>query len=52
MESGRDPRGFGLWVCQELASHYRGGFELDAQHQGGTKLMFWLPNREKREELV
>ena len=52
VESGRDPRGFGLWVCQELASHYRGGFELDAQHQGGTKLMFWLPNREKREELV
>ena len=51
-ESGRDPRGFGLWVCQELASHYGGGFELDALHQGGTRLVFWVPNREKREELA
>lgn len=51
-ESGRDPRGFGLWVCQELASHYAGGFELDALHQGGTRMVFWVPNREKREELA
>jgi signal transduction histidine kinase len=45
-ESGRDPRGFGLWVCQELASHYQGGFELDSSNTKGTRLVFWLPNRE------
>jgi signal transduction histidine kinase len=45
-ESGRDPRGFGLWVCQELASHYQGGFELDTSNTKGTRLVFWLPNRE------
>jgi two-component system, NtrC family, sensor kinase len=45
-ESGRDPRGFGLWVCQELASHYQGGFELDSSNTKGTRLIFWLPNRE------
>lgn len=47
-ESGLDPRGFGLWVCQELASHYRGGFELDTSHCEGTRLIFWLPNREPK----
>jgi signal transduction histidine kinase len=47
-ESGRDPRGFGLWVCQELASHYQGGFELDTSHTEGTRLIFWLPNREPK----
>jgi two-component system NtrC family sensor kinase len=47
-ESGRDPRGFGLWVCQELASHYQGGFELDTSHTKGTRLIFWLPNREPK----
>lgn len=48
-ESGRDPRGFGLWVCQELASHYGGGFELDRTTTSGTRLLFWLPNRELLE---
>lgn len=51
-ESGRDPRGFGLWVCQELASHYRGGFELDANTFDGTRLVFWLPNQELQEKEV
>lgn len=48
-ESGLDPRGFGLWVCQELASHYGGGFELDQTTTTGTRLLFWLPNREVLE---
>lgn len=48
-ESGRDPRGFGLWVCQELASQYGGGFELDLTTTSGTRLLFWLPNRELLE---
>jgi signal transduction histidine kinase len=47
-ESGRDPRGFGMWVCQELASHYQGGFELDISQLEGTRLIFWLPNRETK----
>ncbi len=49
-ESSRDPRGFGLWVCQELASHYGGGFELDLATNSGTRLVFWLPNREPGEK--
>lgn len=45
-ESGRDPRGFGLWVCQELANHLDGRFELDAAHPDQTRLVFQVPNRE------
>lgn len=48
-ENGRNPRGFGLWVCQELASHFGGGFELDQTNTSGTRLVFWLPNREVSE---
>lgn len=50
-EGGRDPRGFGLWVCQELASHHGGGFELDSGVLGGTRLVFWLPNREAAPQI-
>ena len=49
-ESGRDPRGFGLWVCQELASHHGGRFELDTTQPGQTRLVFQVPNREAPEE--
>lgn len=45
-ESSMNPHGFGLWVCRELATHYRGGFELDSSSTEGTRLVFWLPNRE------
>lgn len=45
-ESGMNPHGFGLWVCRELATHYRGGFELDTSNSEGTRLVFWLPNHE------
>ncbi len=45
-ESGMNPHGFGLWVCRELANHYRGGFELDTSNSEDTRLVFWLPNRE------
>lgn len=48
-ERGRDPRGFGLWVCHELANHYGGKFELDATREAGTRLVFSIPNRERRE---
>ena len=45
-ESERDPRGFGLWVCQELASHLQGRFELDHTRQTQTRLVFSVPNRD------
>ena len=51
-ESGDDPRGFGLWVCREIATQYGGGFDVDTQHHQGTRLVFWMPNREIHEEPV
>jgi signal transduction histidine kinase len=53
-ESGNDPRGFGLWVCREVANQFGGGFSvLDADHDAAagaaTHLMFWIPNRERHE---
>ena len=47
--SGDDPRGFGLWVCREIATQYGGGFDVDTQHQQGTRLVFWIPNRAEHE---
>jgi two-component system, NtrC family, sensor kinase len=49
-ESGDDPRGFGLWVCRELATQYGGGFDVDADHAPGTRVVFWMPNREHHEQ--
>jgi signal transduction histidine kinase len=51
-ESGDDPRGFGLWVCREIATQYGGGFDVDTKQHQGTRLVFWLPNREMHEEPV
>jgi signal transduction histidine kinase len=51
-ESGDDPRGFGLWVCREIATQYGGGFDVDSRHGQGTRLVFWMPNRETHEELA
>lgn len=51
-ESGDDPRGFGLWVCREVATQYGGGFDVDSHHGQGTRLVFWMPNRETHEELA
>lgn len=48
-ESGHDPRGFGLWVCRELANQYLGGFGLDLNTTAGTSLVFWMPNHESIE---
>ena len=50
--SGDNPRGFGLWVCREIATHYAGGFDVDIHHAHGTHLVFWMPNREANEEPV
>jgi signal transduction histidine kinase len=49
-ESGDDPRGFGLWVCREIATQYGGALAVDETHVHGTRLVFWIPNRETHEE--
>ncbi|MFM2067020.1 MAG: hypothetical protein RLZZ584_1929 [Pseudomonadota bacterium] len=49
-ESGNDPRGFGLWVCSELANQHGGSFALDETCPSGTRLVFWIPNRERHED--
>lgn len=51
-ESGDDPRGFGLWVCHEIATQYGGGFDVDERQGQGTRLVFWMPNRETHEAPV
>jgi signal transduction histidine kinase len=51
-ESGSDPRGFGLWVCQELASHQHGRFVLDTRVADGTRLVFEVPNKEFSESFA
>lgn len=51
-ESNRDPRGFGLWVCRELANHYGGKFQVASDQKSGTRLIFSVPNKERREEIA
>lgn len=48
-ESGNDPRGFGLWVCREIATQFGGGFSVIASATAATQLKFWIPNRERHE---
>jgi len=48
-ESGNDPRGFGLWVCRELATQFDGGFSVVDNADAATTLQFWIPNRERDE---
>ena len=47
-EDSNDPRGFGLWICQEFAVRYGGGFSAFEPDQisppFATRLSFWLPN--------
>ena len=48
-ESGNDPRGFGLWVCREVATQFGGGFSVVESTDASTHLLFWIPNRERHE---
>lgn len=48
-ERGNDPRGFGLWVCREVATQFGGGFSVVESTDAATHLVFWIPNREKHE---
>jgi two-component system, NtrC family, sensor kinase len=51
-ESGNDPRGFGLWVCQELATQFGGGFSVVDSTVAATHLLFWIPNRERHAHSI
>jgi two-component system NtrC family sensor kinase len=48
-ERGNDPRGFGLWVCREVATQFGGGFSVVESAAAATHLVFWVPNRERHE---
>lgn len=53
-EDGNDPHGFGLWICQEFAVRYGGGFSV-AEPDGSsptfsTRLNFWLPNGHRHDK--
>ncbi|MDD2924753.1 HAMP domain-containing sensor histidine kinase [Rhodoferax sp.] len=47
-EDSNDPHGFGLWICQEFAVRYGGGFSAaapaDIPSPFASCLSFWLPN--------
>lgn len=47
-DSGNDPRGFGLWVCREIAIQFGGGFDVVDSTEEVTCLVFWIPNRGKK----
>lgn len=53
-EDGNDPRGFGLWICQEFAVRYGGGFCADLPSSVlppfSTSLTFWLPNSHRHDK--
>lgn len=53
-EDQNDPHGFGLWICQEFAVRYGGGFEA-AQPSAidppfSTSLNFWLPKQTDHDD--
>ncbi len=45
-QDSNDPRGFGLWICREIANQFGGGFKPDGDHQHGTRMLFWMPNKD------
>jgi two-component system NtrC family sensor kinase len=49
---GQDPRGFGLWVCSELATKFGGSFRAVETDRAATELSFSIPNRRRREPSV
>lgn len=51
-ESGNDPRGFGLWICREIANRFGGGFHLVVDSAAATELCFWIPNLDTHEQVA
>ena len=52
-EDRNDPHGFGLWICQEFAVRYGGGFHAlaaaDIPAPYATGFSFWLPNQPQND---
>lgn len=52
-DDGNDPHGFGLWICQEFAVRYGGGFSVvepgATTFDFSTRLSFWLPNGHRHD---
>jgi signal transduction histidine kinase len=46
-ERGNDPRGFGLWVCREVATQFGGGLDVVETAKAATELTLWIPNGPK-----
>ena len=51
-EGGNDPRGFGLWICREIANRFGGGFSLVPSSSAATELCFWIPNLESSYQIT
>lgn len=51
-EGGNDPRGFGLWICREIANRFSGDFGLLHSPTAATELCFWIPNMEANEQVT
>lgn len=51
-ESGNDPRGFGLWVCEQVARQFGGDFRVHEPGEAATRLVIRIPNRERHEDPV
>lgn len=51
-EGGSDPRGFGLWICREIANRFGGGFNLVPSSAAATELCFWIPNLESNHQIT
>lgn len=47
-EDSNDPRGFGLWICREIAIQFGGGFCPDTRYHDGTRMIFWMPNKDAK----
>lgn len=48
-ESDDDPRGFGLWVCHQIATQFSGSLSLDSSEENYTRLVFKIPNQNIHE---
>lgn len=51
-EGGNDPRGFGLWICREIANRFGGRFLLVADSATATELCFCIPNLNANEQVT
>ena len=55
-EDHNDPHGFGLWICQEFAVGFGGGFSASdppaMSESYTTRLHFWIPNQFRHDQIT